>query len=159
MEPQFDEKSEGDPQLCYSGRAWLKRIFAEYTRDRSPEDFLPDEWDDSPAHFAEEALRLLDRGDTDEGLCWAMQAAALASGLDFIRPEQAELLKRFRQNAGKARWQRSREKEKRDAAARYDALLKANPNMKKSAALKKAVEGTSIKPRTLRDYLSRRGNV
>jgi len=142
-----------------SGRVWLQRIIAEYTQNMSREDFDPEEWAENPAGLAEKALQCLDDGDADQALSWAMSAAALTSGLDFIRPQETVLLTRFKQMAATAKWRQTREQEKRDAAARYLALLDANPKMKKTAALAKAVANTSIKARTLRAYMSQRGKV
>ena len=45
---------------------------------------------------------------------------------------------------------------KRQAADRYEALLLDNPAMKQSTALRQAVKGTDIAPRTLREFLAKR---
>ena len=68
--PAIVEQTQPPEQSVFapSARDWLQRIFAEYTKDRAKQDFDPEEWADNPAHFAEEALRYLKQGDTDQGL-------------------------------------------------------------------------------------------
>jgi hypothetical protein len=131
-QPQAPDQMNFPP----SGRARLEAIYAEYTRDRSKAEFEPEEWADNPAHFAEEALRCLSVGDTDQGVWWAMCAAALSSGLDWMRPHQAALNTFIRQRQAQAKKHRANPS---DLAEGYEKMAKyrtQHPGCSKTAAAK-----------------------
>ena len=138
------------PKRSPPGRAALQAIIDEYTEFLSKQDMHPDEWAQNPAHFAEEAMRCLDAGDADGAICWAMLAAALSNGLDFVRPgieavnqwaareavNRPHLLQRAKQNAALVSWRGKAEQAKREAAARYYAELEAAPRIRRARRCK-----------------------
>lgn len=143
-----------------SGRAFLQRIFAEYTQHRSKQDFDPEEWADNPAHFAEEALRCLDEGDTDQGLGWAMHAAALASGLDWIRPYQGIVLGDFKRRTAHAKKHRADPQILAEGYEKMAQYRNDNPECSKNAAANWAAnelkrKGARMTARTLLNHVRR----